>query len=286
MARFRSPSWLGAERLFARPPVVAVVRLGGVIGTLGPWRGGLTLAGLAPTLERAFRLRRLSAVALVVNSPGGSPVQSALIAKRIRDLAAEQEVPVFAFVEDVAASGGYWLATAAEEIYAQESSIVGSIGVISAGFGFQALLEKFGIERRLHTAGERKSMLDPFLPEKPEDLERLAQLQAEVHESFKAQVRDRRQGRLKAAEEELFSGEFWSGKRAVELGLIDGLAELREEMRRRFGDKVRLRALRGQRSWLRRRSRLGAVDWPEPEDWARGLIAAAEERALWSRFGL
>ena len=263
-------------------PVVAVVRLAGVIGSLGPWRGGLSLAGLAATLERAFALGGIKAVALAINSPGGSPVQSSLIAARIRALAREKKLPVFAFAEDVAASGGYWLATAGDEIYADESSIVGSIGVISAGFGFPDLLQRMGVERRVHTAGPRKAMLDPFRPESPEDVARLEALQHDIHASFKAHVRERRGARLKAEDETLFSGEFWTGRRALELGLIDGIGDLRSVMRARFGDKVILRAVGGQRSWLMRRMGLSAL----PEDWAHDLIGAVEERALWARYGL
>jgi len=265
-----------------RTPVVAVVRLAGVIGSFGPWRGGLSLAGLATTLERAFALGGAKAVALAINSPGGSPVQSSLITSRIRALATEKKLPVFAFAEDVAASGGYWLATAGDEIYADESSIVGSIGVISAGFGFQDLLQRLGVERRVHTAGPRKSMLDPFRPESAEDVARLEALQREIHDSFKAQVRERRGGRLKADDETLFSGEFWSGRRALELGLIDGIGDMRSVLRARFGDKVRLRLVGSQRGWLMRRLRLAAA----PDDWARDLVGAVEERALWARFGL
>jgi len=262
-------------------PMVAVVRLSGVIGPMGPWRGGLSLAGLAPTLERAFSLGGVRAVALAVNSPGGSPVQSSLIAKRIRALAAEKKLPVLAFAEDVAASGGYWLATAADEIFADESSIIGSIGVISAGFGFQDLLQRIGVERRIHTAGVRKSMLDPFRPEQAEDIARLEALQREIHEGFKAQVRSSRGARLKGDDETLFSGEFWTGRRALELGLIDGIGDLRSVMRSRFGEKVQFRVVGAPTSWLRRRLGLAG-----PQDWAGQLLAAAEERALWARFGL
>jgi serine protease SohB len=274
-------SWLSFAGLRGTP-VVAVVRLAGVIGPIGPWRGGLSLAGLASTLERAFGLRGAKAVALAVNSPGGSAVQSALIARRIRALAAEKKLPVYAFAEDVAASGGYWLATAGDEIYADESSIIGSIGVISAGFGFQELLQRLGVERRVHTAGPRKSMLDPFRAENAEDVARLEALQREVHGSFQAQVRERRGARLKADDETLFSGEFWSGRRALELGLIDGIGDMRTVMRDRFGDKVRLRPIGAPRGWLMRRFRLDAAD----DDWARDVLAAVEERALWARFGL
>jgi signal peptide peptidase SppA len=271
-------SWIA--RLRGRP-LVAVVRLTGVIGPLGSWRGGLSLAGLAPTLERAFSIRGLKAVALSVNSPGGSPVQSSLIAKRIRALAAEKKLPVFAFAEDVAASGGYWLATAGDEIFADESSIVGSIGVISACFGFQELLQRVGVERRIHTAGARKSMLDPFRPENAEDVARLEVLQRDIHEGFKAQVRSSRGARLKGDDDTLFNGEFWTGRRALELGLVDGIGDLRSEMRARFGEKVRFCVVGAPTSWLRRRLGLSG-----PPDWARDLLAAAEERALWARFGL
>jgi serine protease SohB len=263
-------------------PMVAVVRLAGVIGSLGSWRGGLSLASLAPTLDRAFALGGIKAVALAVNSPGGSPVQSSLIAARIRALASEKKLPVLVFAEDVAASGGYWLATAGDEIYADESSIVGSIGVISAGFGFPELLQRLGIERRVHTAGSRKAMLDPFRPETPEDVARLEALQREIHDSFKAQVRQRRGDRLKADDATLFSGEFWSGRRALELGLIDGIGDMRSVLRARFGDKVQLRLVGAPRSWLMRRLRFAAA----PDEWARDLIGAVEERALWARFGL
>jgi signal peptide peptidase SppA len=268
-------------------PLVAAVRLYGTIGPAGPLRGGMSIASLAETLERAFSVKRVVAVALLVNSPGGSPAQSALIAARIRQLAEEKSVPVFAFAEDVAASGGYWLATAADEIYATESSIVGSIGVISASFGMQDLIARIGVERRLHTSGERKSFLDPFRPENPQDVARLEAIQAELHEYFKAHIRSRRAGKLKAEEAELFSGEFWTGRRALELGLIDGLGDLRSTLRRRYGDKVRIRLMADERSRLRRWLRLGAGgDAAGPAGWAEEIVAALEARALWSRFGL
>ncbi len=271
------------------PPVVAVLRLTGVIGGLGPLRSGLTLSGLAGQIERAFKLPRLEAVALVINSPGGSPVQSALIAGRIRDLAQEKEIKVFAFTEDVAASGGYWLACAADEIFANESSIIGSIGVISAGFGFPELLKRFGVERRVHSAGDRKAMLDPFLEEDPKDVTRLKALQKEIHASFKDHVRDRRGERLKGPEKALFSGEFWTGRRALEMGLVDALGELRQVMRDRYGEKVKLKVIDGGRPWWRRRLKMD-LPWPGPgigaEGLGAGLLAAAEERAIWSRYGL
>jgi signal peptide peptidase SppA len=277
--RFRSP-----------PPRVAVLRLSGAIGSLGPLRQGLTLAGLEDTIARAFALPRLSAVALAVNSPGGSPVQSELIARRIRDLAGEKDLPVIAFCEDVAASGGYWLALAGDEIYVSENSIIGSIGVISSSFGFTGLIERFGIERRVHTSGEYKSMLDPFQAEDPKDVERLVALQKEIHDSFKAWVGDRRGKRLTASPESLFSGEFWTGRRAEELGLVDGIGELRSHLRKRFGDQVQLLSVKQPKRWWRRTLGGAEAAFPgaglTPRDWAAGLMAAVEERALWGRFGL
>jgi signal peptide peptidase SppA len=265
-----------------RRPTVAILRLSGAIGMPLPLRGdSLSLATLAGPIDRAFALRNLKAVALAINSPGGAAVQSALIARRIRALAVEKNVPVLAFVEDVAASGGYWLATAADEIYADEASIVGSIGVISAGFGFTELLQRLGIERRVHTAGPRKAMLDPFRPERPEEVARLVQLQQEIHQGFKAQVRERRGGRLKGDEAELFSGEFWTGRPALARGLIDGIGDLRGVLRGRFGDRVKLVPVGAPRGWLRRRLGLGL-----PENWADQAVAALAERALWGRFGL
>ncbi|MDP6787745.1 MAG: S49 family peptidase [Rhodospirillales bacterium] len=274
---------LPIKRLRHPPPVVGVLRLAGIIGQIGPLRRGLSLANLAGAIERAFKLTNLKAVALAVNSPGGSAVQSALIAERIRVLAEEKDVPVFAFAEDVAASGGYWLATAADEIYANENSLIGSIGVVSGGFGFPALLRRLGIERRLHTAGEQKAILDPFLAEKPDDVEKLGQIQADIHGSFKDHVRRRRGTRLKAADDELFSGAFWTGRRAQEMGLIDGIGDLRGIMRQRFGDDVKLRPVVAARPWWRRRAGRGA---DAAEDWTAGLLAAVEERLWWGRFGL
>jgi signal peptide peptidase SppA len=218
-------------------------------------------------------------VALAVNSPGGSPVQSALIAKRIRALAAEKEVPVFAFCEDVAASGGYWLACAGDEIYADGSSIIGSIGVVSAGFGFPALLEKIGVERRVHTSGTKKAILDPFRPENPDDVEHLKELQEDIHSQFKDYVRARRGDRLAAGEDVLFTGEFWTGSRAVELGLVDAIGDLRGVMREKYGEKVRLQVVGERKSWLQKRFGLDAA-------WADELVAAVETRLAWARYGL
>jgi serine protease SohB len=255
-----------------RHPAVAVIRLAGMI-TAGP--RGLSDASLAPVIERAFRKGRPAAMALLVNSPGGSPAQSSLIAARIRRLAAEKDVPVFAFVEDLAASGGYWLATAADEIWVDENSILGSIGVIYASFGFDKLLSRQGVERRVHTAGEAKSFLDPFAPERAEDVARLKALQAPIHEGFIAHVKARRGGKLDAGRD-LFTGDVWVGRQAVEAGLADGIGHLVPKMKERFGDKVRFLQYGRRRSLLQR---LGA-------GLAGEAIGAIEERALWGRFGL
>jgi signal peptide peptidase SppA len=290
------------SRLIARltfqrpPPVVGVIRLTGVIGQAGILRGGINLELLAPSIERAFRLPGLEAIALSINSPGGSPAQSALIQRRIRDLAMEREVPVMAFVEDVAASGGYWLACSADEIFINENSIVGSIGVISAGFGFTDAIEKLGIERRLHTQGNKKSLLDPFKPERPEDVARLEHVQRQIHDNFKELVRNRRGQRLNLSEEELFSGDFWLGGRAVEIGLADGIGDLRGVLRERYGKKVRIRTVARRPSWLRRRlgfpaailgdGLLGAPAEQPDGGLIDGILAAIEARAWWGRFGL
>ena len=273
-------AWL--KDRFRRGPVVPVVRLSGVIASSGLLGNrSLSIETVAPLLKRAFDMRGAKAVALAINSPGGSPVQSALIGQRIRLLADEKNLKVIAFVEDVAASGGYWLACAADEIIVDPHSIVGSIGVISAGFGFQDVMTRIGVERRVHTSGERKSMLDPFRPQKPEDVERLMRLQAEIHDGFKDWVRQRRAGKLNGDEQLLFSGEFWTGRRGVQLGLVDGLGELRSTLQARYGAKVNLPVI-GPRRRLLSRFGLGlSVDGIGP-----GTLAALEERLHWQRFGL
>jgi len=278
--------------------LVPVVRLSGAIGMNSPLRPSLTLAATAKTLERAFAVKRAPAVALLINSPGGSPVQSHLIFKRIRALAEENDKHVFAFVEDVAASGGYMLACAADEIFADPSSVVGSIGVVSAGFGFNQLLERIGVDRRVHTAGSRKMMLDPFQPERAEDVERLLALQRDIHTMFADLVRNRRGATLTAPEDQLFSGEFWAGAQSLDLGLVDGLGDVRSVLRARYGANVRMPLIAPPSSWWSRRSSgigamLGAsaasLDELGPQLGAglvQGLGDAAQERALWSRFGL
>ncbi len=256
-------------------PLVAVIRLDGVIAGGGRTAPRLNDASLAPVIERAFTRGKPKAVALVVNSPGGSPVQSALIAARIRRLAKEKTVPVHAFVEDVAASGGYWLATAADHIWVDDSSIMGSIGVISAGFGFHEFITRYGVERRVYTAGKSKSMLDPFQPEKPEDVTRLRALQDTIHERFIAEVKARRGDRLQGGDE-LFTGEIWAGRGAVEVGLADGVDHLVPKMKAVYGDKVRLVPYGLRRPFFQR---LGA-------QLLDGATAGIEDRALWARYGL
>src|SRR6202521_2013448 len=232
--------------------VVPVVRLSGVIGAVTPLRPGMSLTGVAKTLERAFATRNARAVALLINSPGGSPVQSHQIYNRIRQLAVEKKLPVLVFVEDVAASGGYMIACAGDEIICDPSSIVGSIGVVGGSFGFGGLIEKLGIERRLYTSGERKAMLDPFLPERPEDVERLEALQKDIHGDFIALVKSRRGPALTGPDGDLFSGEYWGGRKAVELGLADAVGDLRATLRLRYGDNVVMPLVSGERGWFGR----------------------------------
>jgi len=269
-------------------PIVPVVRLTGVIGESGmPLRASVTLAATAKVLERAFKTRHARAVAIVINSPGGSPVQSHLIYRRIRELAAEHTLPVIAFVEDVAASGGYMVACAADEIVCDPSSIVGSIGVVGATFGFDKLIEKIGVERRVYTAGDRKVTLDPFLPEKADDVKRVKALQKTIHEGFIGLVKERRGAKLTGPEKTLFSGEFWTGAQAMELGVIDSLGDLRGTLRGRFGDKVLTPLISPDRSMLGRlRGAPGGSEVWHRAGLADELISAVETRALWARYGL
>jgi signal peptide peptidase SppA len=275
---------LHIDRLWSRAPVVAVLRFEGVIMSRAR-RDGVSLASHAMAIERAFRVSNLVAVAVVVNSPGGSAVQSALLFRRIRELADEKRIPVISFAEDVAASGGYWLALAGDEIFSEETSILGSIGVISASFGFSQLIERLGVERRLHTAGEQKSWLDPFLPENPSDVERLAVLQHDIHRAFKEHVQRRRAGKIDASDESLFNGDVLTGRMAVNRGLVDGIGELRGVMRARYGDKVKLRPFAAERRrWPLWRRLPFAAGGPvlaisDVADWI-------EARLLWAKFGL
>jgi signal peptide peptidase SppA len=273
-------------RLRGDRAVVPVVRLTGVVGFSTPLKPGLTLAGVARTLDRAFAVRNAPAVAIAINSPGGSPVQSHLIFSRIRELAQEKKRRVVAFVEDAAASGGYMIACAADEIVADPHSIVGSIGVIGGSFGLDKAIAKIGIERRLYTSGEHKAMLDPFLPENPDDVERLKKLQREIHEDFIALVKSRRGAKLNGPENDLFSGEYWTGRRALELGLVDAIGDLRSVLRERFGDKVVTPLVSAERGWFGRRiPGVGRNELP-PVGLADDMISALEARAIWARYGL
>src|SRR5438105_12006806 len=287
------------ERLMAVVParlrrgtvVVPVVRLSGVIGAVTPLRPGLTLAGIAKTLERAFATRHAKAVALVINSPGGSPVQSRQIYLRIRQLAAEKKLPVLVFVEDVAASGGYMIACAGDEIFCDPSSILGSIGVVGGSFGFQDLIKRISVERRLYTAGEHKAMLDPFLPEDPDDVARVKALQREIHAIFIALVKGARGARLKGTEDVLFTGEYWAGEKSVSLGLADKIGDIRSTLRARYGDKVVTPVVApstGLLSGLLGRKSAGAGTLASLDGFTGlpdELISALESRAIWAKFG-
>jgi signal peptide peptidase SppA len=284
----RVMEWLPA-RLRPGTAVVPVVRLSGVIGAVTPLRPGMSLAGVARTLERAFATKNAKAVALVINSPGGSPVQSRQIYLRIRQLAAEKKLPVLVFVEDVAASGGYMIACAGDEIFCDPSSILGSIGVVGGSFGFQELIKKVGVERRLYTAGAHKAMLDPFLPENPDDVARVKALQREIHAIFIALVKEGRGSRLKGADEVLFTGEYWAGETSISLGLADAIGDLRSTLKARYGDKVLTPVIApasGMLSGLLGRRSAGTLASLEaipglPEE----MISALETRAIWAKFG-
>ena len=278
-------------RLRRGVPVVPVVRLSGVIGAVTPLRPGMSLTGVAKMLERAFATKNAKAVALMINSPGGSPVQSRQIYLRIRQLAAEKKLPVLVFVEDVAASGGYMIACAGDEIFCDPSSILGSIGVVGGAFGFQDLIKKICVERRLYTAGEHKAMLDPFLPEDPEDVARVKALQREIHAIFIGLVKQSRSGRLKGADHVLFTGEYWAGETSVSLGLADAIGDLRSTLRARYGDKVLTPVVApstGLLSGLLGRKSAGAGTLSQLDGIAGlpdELISALESRAIWAKFG-
>lgn len=277
---------------FKSGPVVPVLRLSGTIGMATPLRPGLSIAGLAGPIEKAFALSKAGAVAVVINSPGGSPVQSSLILKRLRQLADEKKKKIYVFCEDVAASGGYYIALAGDQIFADASSIVGSIGVISASFGLDRAIERLSIDRRVYTSGEHKGTLDMFQPEKADDVERLKSIQRDVHDVFIGVVKERRAGRLKGLDGELFTGAFWSAPKAMELGLIDGISDVRTKMRELYGPEVRLKVVPLERGGLISRLRrlpsfsisagTGAGGLAIGDD----LVSAVEARAIWSRYGL
>ena len=281
--------WMPA-RMRRGTPLVPVVRLAGVIGAVTPLRPGMTLAGLAKTLERAFSFKNARAVALLINSPGGSPVQSRQIYLRIRQLAEEKNLPVLVFVEDIAASGGYMIACAGDEIFCDPSSILGSIGVVGGSFGMTELIKKIGIERRLYTAGSHKAMLDPFLPENPDDVARLKAIQRDIHAIFIALVKSSRGGRLKGADDELFTGEYWAGEKSVALGLADGIGDLRSTLRARFGEKVMTPLVAPASGMLaglfgRRSPGAGSLALDSLAGLPDDLISALETRAIWAKFG-
>jgi signal peptide peptidase SppA len=277
---------------FGQGPVVPVLRFAGPIGAAVPLRPGLSIAHAASAIEKAFEMSKCPAVAIVINSPGGSAVQSNLIFRRIRQLAEEKKKTVYTFCEDVAASGGYYLAVAGDEIYADASSIVGSIGVIFSGFGFVKAIEKLGIERRVYTAGIAKDSLDPFRPERPEEVEQIKSVQRDVHDVFIGIVKERRAGRLRGADSDMFSGAFWSAPKAMELGLVDGISDVRTKMRELYGDKVRLKVVPLEKGGLLSRLRRSPASTGYEElttgrlAFAEDLISAVEARALWSRYGL
>lgn len=285
--RKREESWVMG--FFSRRPVVPVVRLDGPIGMAAPLRPGLSLGSVAGALDKAFSMSRVKSVALLINSPGGSPVQSSLIFKRIRQLAEEKGKRVYVFCEDVAASGGYYLAVAGDEIYADPSSIIGSIGVVTAGFGLDQAIAKLGIERRVYTSGESKMTLDPFQPERADDVARLKEIQRSVHDVFIGVVKDRRDGRLKGIDQQLFSGAFWSALQAQELGLIDGISDVRTKMRALHGERVVLKLVAhgggGLLARLRKAPNISRGDQITLAS-ADDIVSALEERALWGRYGL
>lgn len=293
----KKKSWF--KRLFSRGPVVPVIRLTGPIGMATPLNPGISLANTAEVIERAFEDKHAKAVAVLINSPGGSPVQSMLIFKRLRALAEAKNKKIYVFAEDVAASGGYFIALAGDEIYADPSSIIGSIGVIAAGFGFSQAISKIGVERRVYTAGEKKMTLDPFKPEDPDDVARLKELQADIHETFKEVVRSRRGEKLQS--DDLFTGEFWTGVRAEKLGLIDGLSDIYTKMHEVFGPEVELELVKPKKSLFGRKTAQGVAADLAPllagglagglDGGAAGkltdqMISSLEARALWARYGL
>lgn len=274
------------EKYRTPPVVIPVVKLSGVIGQGGNFSQGLNIGTAAGPLEKAFSYEDAPAIAISINSPGGSPVQSNLIFKRIRQLADEKDKKVLVFVEDVAASGGYFIAVAGDEIIADPSSVVGSIGVISASFGLNKAIEKLGVERRIYTSGKSKSTLDPFMPEKKEDIAHLKRLQEEIHETFIDVVKSRRADVLKEDDDTLFNGLFWTGKTALSLGLIDELGDMRSILKERYGEKTKLKLVGAKKGMSFRRLFGGSVDEKMARNFGEGLIGSVENRAHWARFGL
>ena len=271
----------------SKKSIIGIVKLSGIISTetrLGS-RGGLNLNDLSDSLTKAFSFKNIKAIVLLVNSPGGSPVQSALIANRVRDLAREKEIPVYCFIEDLAASGGYWLSCAADKIYAMESSIIGSIGVITSGFGAVEAIKKIGIERRVYSQGKNKGLLDPFLPEKKDDVKQILNIQKDLHIQFINWIKKRRGKRLKAKDEVLFNAGIWSGVKAKELGLIDGIGDYYNVMKNIFGDDVKFKDFSKKTSWFKQKFFSSRGSW-NSDTIIENLINKIEERIIWSKYGL
>jgi signal peptide peptidase SppA len=260
-------------------PVVACITLQGVIGKDSKLESGLNFINIAPLLKRAFEMKNAKAVAIAINSPGGSPVQSELIYNYIRELSLEKKIPVYTFAQDVAASGGYWLLLSGDEIYAHNSSIIGSIGVIFSSFGFVELIKKIGVDRRVYTEGKNKAILDPFLPEENENIEILKDAQRDIFEGFKDLVKSRRGTKLKEDESKLFSGAFWSGKKSAELGLVDGISDLRSKMKEKFGEKIEIKNITAKKGLLK-------SFFSEKSDISESLLNKLEERIKFNQFGL
>lgn len=271
----------------SKKPTVAVLKLSGIISAEGRFggKGALNLNELSDSISKAFSYKNIKAVALLINSPGGSPVQSALISNRIRELAAEKDMPVYCFIEDLAASGGYWLSCSADEIYAMESSIIGSIGVISAGFGAVEAIKKVGIERRVYSEGKNKGLLDPFLPEKKEDIIQIKKIQKDLHEQFIGWIKLRRGKRLKGDDATLFNAGIWSGKKSKELGLIDGIGDYYSVMKKIFGKEVKFKDFSKKQSWIKQRF-LTKDKIFQSDEIVKSIINNIEERLIWSKYGL
>ena len=260
-------------------PIIACVSLNGVIGKDSKFSSGINFDNVSPILKRAFNTKKVKAVAITINSPGGSPVQSELIYNYIRELSVEKKIPVYTFAQDVAASGGYWLLLSGDEVYAHNSSIIGSIGVIFSGFGFVDLIKKIGVERRIYTEGKNKAILDPFLPEENENIEILKDAQRDIYEGFKDLVKSRRVAKLKESEEKLFTGAFWSGKKSAELGLVDGICDMRSKMKEKFGDKIEIKKITIKKGLLK-------SFFSEKSPLVDGLFSKLEERISFNKFGL
>ncbi len=262
---------------------VVVLRMAGVIADSSQMRrAGINYHKFKESIEKAFEVPRAKAVAIVINSPGGAPAQCSIISSAIQKLSNDKKIPVYTFIEDVAASGGYWLACLGDEIYAQSTSIVGSIGVISSGFGLDEFIKSYDITRRIYTSGRDKSFLDPFKPEKADDVARLKSLQADMHKTFKDWVRQQRGIRLNGDDSALMEGAFWTGRAALDLGLIDGIGDVTAVMREKFGEDIKFVDFSPEKkSWI-----ASLLPFGEARIDIGDVLDKAEERTIWSRFGL